>query len=538
MAASDRNDTVRSWSRLWSCRPLLLAWPLVACTSNPGPARGTIEVAPTAQPKTDSTPKSEPPADDGVLELEATVRIDAGASAKRLDAVWLELGDGERWFVAYRREGWLAGFANRRVRVTGSRHAPAGHAVVATHFRIDTLVKLNELDGGHHASVGPEATLTGSFVERVGEVGTKLEGERYPMFTTAAGAVYALANRPEGMTWGASVTVRAREMTYSKFVAHGSGPMIWVLAIEAATPPEPAATKPSEPAPPYAQTHADLDGDGTVETITIGNAGSVTIGAAPPLAFDWIHPTNDYWGGLDREQRLAVTRLDATHQAVVFWQFEEGDVDPDKRFHVYGYWDGAIHPLIDAPIEVAHAAEFAASAGKLLFVEDGCVRDATIIDGRPANDGESHRVVRTFRWKPKLRKLVAASKTTKTRSRCLMAACPFVEVGTTRVGEILRRLSEPELDGVQSLRLPAFAGGLLEVALVEAKPEVTLIRAVTLRVDGVEYQARRCGRDSGVACGSRGRALTLMPGDRATFTFDVPASEDVVLMVEGHYLPL
>lgn len=513
---------------------LLLASSLVGCTASspqsPAGAGAPVE-APTA------APAPTPTAADA-LAFEATVRIDAEPGGKKLQGVWLERDDGERWIAAYRPEAWLVPFDGKRVRVTGARYTPKGQAVSSEHFRIATLEATGDGLTAGIVSVGAEVTMKGRFSEVVGEAGTKSEGERWSSFTSAGGESFALANTPEGLVTGVDVEVVARPAEYSKYAAHRGGPMIWVISI--AGGPAQAKAKPTPG--PYAETKADLDGDGTVEAIAIAADGAVTIGAAPPAQLTWIHPTDDYWGGLDRAQRLSVVRLDAKHQAVVFWQFQEGDVDPDKRFHVWGWWDGAIHELVASPIDVGHASEFVATGGTLRFVDDACVRDATIgPDGTPANDGQSRRTVRTLRWDAKRRRLVDGTKTTKTRSRCLIAACPFVELGAAgapvRVGEILRRLSEPALGGAQSLNLPAFAGGRLELALVEAKPEISYVDRVELRVDGIVHRPLACRTDTGPACADDGRYLILAPGERRVFWFEIPASDDVVLVVDGYYVP-
>lgn len=185
-----------------------------------------------AEPRT--APEQRPIADDDdeVITFPAIVRVDAEPGAKKLQGVWLERGDGERWIVAYRAEPWLAPFTDKAVEVSGGRYIPGGQAVKATHFRVDSLRVTDEKNPGLFESLGPEQTMTGTFAEQVGTVGAKDEGERYPTFASDAGDSFQLANRPDGLAYGTKVKVRAREMQYSKFAAHRGGPMIWVIEID------------------------------------------------------------------------------------------------------------------------------------------------------------------------------------------------------------------------------------------------------------------------------------------------------------------
>lgn len=207
---------------------------LVACTppSAPPAASGN---PPAAVEKREPPPPVEhsnaADDDDEVITFPAIVRVDAEPGSKKLQAVWLERGDGERWIVAYRPEPWLVAFADKPVEVSGGRYIPGGQAVKATHFRIDTLRITDDKELGLFESVGPERTMTGIFAERTGTVGAKDEGERYPVFDNGE-AAYELANRPDPLPLGSTVKVRVRETKYSKFAAHRDGPLVWVLEVD------------------------------------------------------------------------------------------------------------------------------------------------------------------------------------------------------------------------------------------------------------------------------------------------------------------
>lgn len=290
-------------------------------------------------------------------------------------------------------------------------------------------------------------------------------------------------------------------------------------------------------AEPYASTSADLDGDGKTETIAIGRDGRITIGTASE-SLVWLHPPDDYWGGLDRENRLVVVDLDGKRKGVVFWQFEAGDVDPDKRYEAFGYRDGAIKRLVSSPVPAAHASEVSMGTGRVTIVEDSCAKDSTIDDmGMPKSDGTARRVVRTLRYDRARDMFDVGEKVTTKRARCVMAACPFVEVDGVSIGEILRRLSDASSEGSQALALPPTVAGRLTVTIAERKPEWSAIDAVALRVDGRVVLPRECGATPAL-CSDDGVARTLGPGERMALSFDVAASDDVVLLVDGHYVPL
>lgn len=212
--------TAVAWSILAACTPAPQAVPAV--TDKPASPSKAVDPA---------TPPRDAGTDETLLAFEAVVRIDVEPGSKRLQAVWLERPDGERWIVAYRAEPWLVPFDGARVNVEGSRYSPGGQAVNAPHFRLDTLTVADEADATF-ASLGAEQTMSGRFVDDVGAPGTKLEGEHWPEFASADGKSYQLANRPEALVFETAVRITAREMQYSKFTAHRGGPMIWVLAID------------------------------------------------------------------------------------------------------------------------------------------------------------------------------------------------------------------------------------------------------------------------------------------------------------------
>lgn len=204
---------------------LLLSVATAAC----GPASSTDPTPPEPQPAT--APAQQPAAES----FEATVEIDANPGRKGEQCVRLVRDDGERWIVTYRPEAWLQPFAHKRVRVTGERYTPPGQALMAPHYRLRTIALLESQlmrSDALLASAGEEQTLTGAFSQKVGEPGTKLEGEPYTVFTTADGRAYLLANEPEGARPGETQTIHAREVELSPYMARRGGPTLWVLAID------------------------------------------------------------------------------------------------------------------------------------------------------------------------------------------------------------------------------------------------------------------------------------------------------------------
>ncbi|MCY1009770.1 hypothetical protein OV079_30250 [Nannocystis pusilla] len=177
--------------------------------------------------------REQPPEKPVADEFTATVRVDAEPGDKKFQGVWLERDDGVRWVVAYRPEPWLAAFEGQRVQVTGAVYQPEGQAILAPHFRVETLrLAPGATTDAPFVAVLAERRLAGTFQERVGGPGTKLEGERYLVFEADDGTAYLLANAPAGGDSGRAATVKARVIEMSPYVARRGGPYLWVLDVE------------------------------------------------------------------------------------------------------------------------------------------------------------------------------------------------------------------------------------------------------------------------------------------------------------------
>ncbi|MFY0540567.1 hypothetical protein [Nannocystis pusilla] len=120
------------------------------------------------------------------------------------------------------------------MQVTGTVYQPQGQAIMATHFRVETL-RLADPDAtttAHVVAVFAERRLAGKFQERVGGPGTKLEGERYLVFEAEDGTAYLLANVPVGGEPGRAASVKARVIEMSPYIARRGGTYLWVLDVE------------------------------------------------------------------------------------------------------------------------------------------------------------------------------------------------------------------------------------------------------------------------------------------------------------------
>ena len=166
--------------------------------------------------------------------FEAVLQIEAKPGEKRLQGVWLERADGQRWIIAYRAEPCWRPFAGRRVRARGETYQPEGQAVLATHFRVRALelVDPKAEPMAELIALGDEQVLSGSFQQMTWPAGSKLEGESQLVFERSDGTRYFLSGVPQAApAAGQRVEVRAREATPSPYMAHPGGPHLFVLEV-------------------------------------------------------------------------------------------------------------------------------------------------------------------------------------------------------------------------------------------------------------------------------------------------------------------
>jgi hypothetical protein len=166
-----------------------------------------------------TTPVGEP--------FNAVVNIDAEPAGKRFQGVWLVRDDGEKWLIDYRARPHWKPFEGVAVQVSGERYHPDGQSIGAVHFRVHTMAVVEPTMAHDLATIGPEQTLTGRFAIAKGEPGSKMGGSTWTVFDTDT-RQFMLANHSESFKGEGTVT--ARQVTLSPFVAHMTGPRIWVIA--------------------------------------------------------------------------------------------------------------------------------------------------------------------------------------------------------------------------------------------------------------------------------------------------------------------
>ena len=163
-------------------------------------------------------------------EFTATLHIDPQPSGKKFQGVWLEREDGERWLIDYRPRDCWQPFNDTTVAVTGSTYEPHGQSISATHFQVASLQRTDEVFSADLIALGPQQTLTGTLHTEHGAPGSKSEGASWATLVTQT-RTWMLYNpsRLEGAT--GTVTVEAREVAYSRYVARADGPTLCILNV-------------------------------------------------------------------------------------------------------------------------------------------------------------------------------------------------------------------------------------------------------------------------------------------------------------------
>ncbi|MBI3184461.1 MAG: NRDE family protein [Myxococcales bacterium] len=168
------------------------------------------------------------------LVLEGTVRA-AGEEAgpgKKFRGAWLEREGGEQWVISYRADSPFRELGGKRVKVEGETYTPEGQALAGTHFRVRTMELLGVDPSAPLVRIGPEERLRGRFEEMTWEEGTKLAGEKTPVFIAEGGKSYFLVRLPEkAPPLGSAVTVLCHEVEPSPFASRPGGPHLWILGV-------------------------------------------------------------------------------------------------------------------------------------------------------------------------------------------------------------------------------------------------------------------------------------------------------------------
>jgi hypothetical protein len=184
-------------------------------------------------PPTEGQPTEAAPSTAGPVETaHGVLRVrdaDPARSGKQFIGAELERDDGERWVLDYGREPLWQEFDARRVQIEGRRYQPEGQALLATHFRVETLRVAGTGDGAL-LGFGPEKQLEGSFVAHTVEPGSKAEGMRVMEFIEASGVRWMLEHTPSAPPEGHVVAIRARRVEPNwSWTARMGGQYLWVL---------------------------------------------------------------------------------------------------------------------------------------------------------------------------------------------------------------------------------------------------------------------------------------------------------------------
>lgn len=202
---------------------------LLACSRAPATSQPERPVSEPVQLQPTPLRVTVVPAGEGV---EGVVRIEAGPGSKRFQGVWLERPDGERLVLAYRAYDWLKSLEGRAVRMTGETYVPKGQAVMATHYRVDTVWVLADASAVPILGFGPQTTLTGTLVKKTGPAGPASAGEPFLTFLTADGTEYLVEGAPAELAEGVPTQVQARAVAPSmQYTARRGGDWLWVLEL-------------------------------------------------------------------------------------------------------------------------------------------------------------------------------------------------------------------------------------------------------------------------------------------------------------------
>ena len=164
-----------------------------------------------------------------MVVVDATVVIDPEPGGKKLQAVWLERADGERWVVAYRPDPCWRAVEGHTMRAVGVIYEPVGQAIGATHFRVERFYSPDPTFEMDVVELGAEQTVTGTLAEREAPAGSKMAGTRWPVLEGDDGTTW-MVSRPEtfGAAPGQRIEATGRAFRLSPFVAHMSGPRLCV----------------------------------------------------------------------------------------------------------------------------------------------------------------------------------------------------------------------------------------------------------------------------------------------------------------------
>lgn len=199
---------------------------LLACSRAPASSQPERPVSEPVRVQPTPLRVTAVPAGEGI---EGVVRIEARSGRKQFQGVWLERPDGERLVLAYRAYDWLKSLEGRAVRMTGETYVPSGQAIMATHYRVDTVWVLADASAVPILGFGPQTTQTGTLVKQAGPASA---GEPLLTFLTTDGTEYLVEGAPAELAEGVPTQVQARAVAPSmQYTARRGGDWLWVLEL-------------------------------------------------------------------------------------------------------------------------------------------------------------------------------------------------------------------------------------------------------------------------------------------------------------------
>jgi hypothetical protein len=261
----------------------------------------------------------------------------------------------------------------------------------------------------------------------------------------------------------------------------------------------------------------DLDGDGTGESIAYDGMTLTINSKTHPINSKSSH--NVFHDGPKGALQLFDLDISDGHRELMV--VTDPGVEDELGYLVFGYRDGKIIPMMDAPAWVGNS-HFSVLVGAIRHSYDNCGTASTVT------------------WTLKDGRLVKTEKTQKSDSPC--AACPYVYTMTERnqrfVGEILVHQNSPKLHREDVLELGLFeANTQLHVRLLELKPETTHLDSISIVVDDIEMLPHPCEKQLHPYCLADSQFATIEQGEALEFTFRVPTTGQVSLKANGYYLP-
>jgi hypothetical protein len=179
-----------------------------------------------------SGPRTQP---EGSVEGVVRVSKEADSKEKRLvfRGVEIERQGKPPLVVTYGADDLWRALDGERVWLKYEPYVPEGRAIGGEHARVTELWVVDDAVGKRYVGFGPAKKMNGELRERVGDKGTKSEGQKMLVFVDAAGSSHKVLNppAPKDEKLG-KVEIVARAVELSRFAAHLDMPAIWLTSVE------------------------------------------------------------------------------------------------------------------------------------------------------------------------------------------------------------------------------------------------------------------------------------------------------------------